>query len=81
MRELTDEERDMAADAERDRAVYDELKFVPGKEDGSTTTDLPGYVYLHLRVIVEGDEHSSLSGWYTPGVIARIKARLGVESR
>jgi hypothetical protein len=59
----------------------DELKFVPGSEDGSTTSDLPEYVYLHLRVIVADDEYSSLSGWYTPDVIARIKARLGVESR
>jgi hypothetical protein len=57
-----------------------ELKFIPGREDGSTEPDLPDHVYLQLRVIAGDGEHSSLSGWYLPSVAAQIKARLGVES-
>lgn len=57
-----------------------ELKFVPGAQDGDIETDLPGYVYLQLRVIASDGEHSSLSGWYSPSVAAQIKARLGAES-
>lgn len=57
-----------------------ELKFVPGAKDGDIETDLPGYVYLQLRVIAADGEYSSLSGWYLPSVAAQIKARLGVES-
>ena len=80
MRDLTDEERDVAMDARRDEAVFDQLRFVVGNLDGDTDADMKGQVYMQLHVIIDGEREGQISGWYTPGHAARLKERLGVES-
>jgi hypothetical protein len=55
-----------------------EVRFIPGKYDGDLDEDISGRVYLQLSVFADAKYEGSLTGWYPPLVIERIKVALGL---
>lgn len=47
-----------------------------GCDDGMTEADMPGYEYLNIRAVVDGELEGSLSGWFKPEIAAHIRKAL-----
>lgn len=57
------------------------IHFVPARDDDDTDHDIEGCVYLHVKVVVNGENEGAITGYYPPEVAAHIRKLLGAQEK